>query len=63
MFDLLKESEKFHRAIIELAMEVALDNGWAVDYSRMYDEIVMERGARKYEEYAADVRSKIRDHG
>jgi hypothetical protein len=28
IFDWLKESERFCRAVVELAMEIAMDNGW-----------------------------------
>ena len=62
VFEWLKESERFCKAIIELAMEIAMDNGWRHDYQAMQQDIIRARGGRKFGEYAADARAKARLH-
>ena len=62
IFDWLKESERFCKSVVELAMEIARDNGWKHDYESMQGEFLKARGSRKFGEYAADARSKARMH-
>ena len=62
VFEWLKESEKFCKAVVELAMEIAMDNGWKHNYAQMQEEIVRAQNQRKFGEYVADSRAKARLH-
>lgn len=62
VFDMLKQSEAFCRSMIELAMEIAMDRGWHMEYTSLEKDVVQGRAARKFGEYYADKKQKKRLH-
>lgn len=48
VFEWLKESQLFCTNIIELAMEIALDKGWPLDFPKMSEEIAQAREQRRF---------------
>ncbi len=62
LFEWLRNSELFCRAMMELCMEIAMDQNMSFDLSSSYQAIAEGRKTRAYGEYVADTRARERLH-